>query len=70
MALAPQRIIPEPDVRPALRELLAQHPILTQVGCEALSRALFVLHYLPYRPEPFEVEAAREALLVEGEVLP
>jgi len=69
MTLAPQSIIPEPDVLAALRELLAQHPTMTQVGCEALSRALFVLRYLDRRPKPFEVETAREALLVDGEVL-
>jgi hypothetical protein len=38
-------------------------------GAETLSRALFMLRFLPSRPEVFEVEAALEALQVEGEVL-
>jgi hypothetical protein len=68
--IAPSRgIIHEPDVLPALRELLGQHPAMTQSGPETLSRALYKLRFLPYRCEPFEVEAALEALLVEGEVL-
>jgi hypothetical protein len=42
---------------------------MTQSGSETLSRALFLLRFLPYLPETFVVEVAREALLVEGEVL-
>ena len=63
------RIVHEHDVLPALRELFSQHPILKQSGCETLSRALLVLHFLPYRPEPFAVETALQALLIEGEAL-
>jgi hypothetical protein len=66
----PQRSIPDTHVHPALRELFSQHPDMMQSGCETLSRALHVLRFLACRPEPFEVEAAREALLVEGELLP
>jgi hypothetical protein len=67
--LAPIPIVHDPDVLPALRELFSQHPTMTHSGCETLSRALFVLRYLPYRPEPVAIEAAQEALAVEGEVL-
>ena len=68
--LAPSpEIIHDPDVLPAIRQFLSQYPAMTGSGCEALSRALFVLRFLPRRPESFEVEAALEALLVEDEVL-
>ena len=66
--LAPSFTLHELDVLSALRELFSQHPVMTQSGCEALNQALFELHYLPSRPETFQVEAALEALLVEGEV--
>jgi hypothetical protein len=56
------------DVLPALRQLFDQHRAMTQSGSETLSRALHVLCYLPYRPEPFAVEVALEALRVEGEI--
>jgi hypothetical protein len=67
--LGPAPIPDDPDVLPALRELFSQHPAMARSGRENLSRALFALRYLPYRPETLAVEAAREALLVEGEVL-
>jgi hypothetical protein len=63
------RIIHDPNVLPALRDLFSQHPAMTQSGPEALSEALYLRHYLSYRLEPFEVEAALEVLLVDGEVL-
>jgi hypothetical protein len=66
--LAPTFTLHDPDVLFALRELFSKHPVMTQNGCEDLSRALFELHYLPSRPETFQVEAALEALHVEGEV--
>ena len=62
-------ILHDPSLLSALRELFSQHPVMTQSGCETLSKALFVLRYLPYRPEPSAVEAGLEALRVEGEVL-
>jgi hypothetical protein len=63
-------IIHNPNVLPALRELFSQHPAITQSEPETLSRALCVFRYLPHDPEPFAVEAALEALRVEGMVLP
>jgi len=63
------RIVHYPAVLPALRDLFGQHPSMTQSGCETLGRALFVLRFLSYRPEPFAVEAALEALRIEDEVL-
>ena len=53
----------------ALRDLFSQHPAMIYSEPETLGRALHVLRFLPYRPETFEVEAALEALRVEGEVL-
>jgi hypothetical protein len=61
--------IHDPNVLPALRDFLGQHPAMMQSGAESLSRALYMLRFLPYRPETFEVEAALDALRVEGEVL-
>jgi len=61
-------IIHDPNVLPALRELFSRYPAMMQNGPETLSRALFVLRYVPYRPKPFEVEAALEALVLDGEV--
>ena len=54
------------DVLPALRELLSQHPAVTYKSPDTLARLLWMLRYLPYRPETFEVEAALEALRIEG----
>jgi hypothetical protein len=68
MFAPPSRSIHKPDVLPALRELFSQHPGFEQSGLESLSRALYVFRFLPYRPETFEVEAAVEALRVEGEI--
>ncbi len=57
------------EVLSSLRELFSQYPAMKRSGAETLSRALFMLRFLPSRPEVFEVEAALEALQVEGEVL-
>ena len=70
MTFAPPMIITdEPDVLPALRELFSQYPAMKRSGSEALSRALLVLRFLSYRPDTFAVGAAREALIIEDEVL-
>jgi hypothetical protein len=66
--IGPAPILVDPSLLPALRELFCQHPAMMQSGCETISYALFVLRYLPSRPETFQVEAALEALLVEGEI--
>jgi hypothetical protein len=59
MIAPPRRIIHDPDVLPAVRSLFDQRPAMTRTGSETLSRALFVMRYVPYRPEPFAVEMAR-----------
>ena len=69
MMVPSQRIIHDPDMLPALRELFSQHPTTVIGGAEVLSDLLYELRYLPYRPEPFAVEMALEALLVDGEAL-
>ena len=66
--LGPTPILHDPSLFSALRVLFGQHPAMMQSGCETLSNALFVLLYLPSRPKTFRVEAALEALLVEGEI--
>jgi len=57
------------DVLPAVRELISEHAAAAYKSSETLARLLWVLRYLSYRPEVFEVEVALEALRVEGEVL-
>lgn len=59
---------PSAHVLPALRELFSHHPAATRSGPEALAGLLVMLQLLPHRPEVFEVEAALEALQVEGEL--
>lgn len=54
------------DVLPTLRELFSQHPEAATSSLETLSRLLYVLRFLPYQPEIREVEAALEALVLEG----
>lgn len=51
-----------------LRDLFGEHPGLARGGPETIRRALQVLRGVV--AGAFEVEAAREALRVEGEVLP
>lgn len=51
-----------------LRELFSLHPGAMRSGPETLGRMLYVLCFLPYRPDVYEVEAALEALQVEEEV--
>ena len=70
MAASPTRIIADdPNVLPTLRDLFGQHPGMIHSGPETLGRALYMLRFLSYRPETLEVEAALEALRVEGVVL-
>jgi hypothetical protein len=56
-----------PTILPALRELFSQHPNLANCGPEELRELLG--RYLPWRPGIFEIEAALEALRVEGQVV-
>jgi hypothetical protein len=69
MMAGPTTIRHDPEVLPALRELFSQHSTTEASGAEVLSDLLYELRYLPYRPEPFAVEAAREAILIEDKVL-
>jgi hypothetical protein len=64
------RSLHDRNVLPALRELLSHHPAMALDGSETLSQGLYDLRFLSYRPEPFAIEAALKALLVEGEALP
>jgi hypothetical protein len=54
----------------ALRSMLSQYPQAATAGPETLAELHYERRFLPYRPETFEVEAALEALTIEGEVLP
>jgi hypothetical protein len=71
---APEQLYPterptNEAVLPALRELLSQSPEMMGIGVETLSERLYTLRYLPFPPDVADVQAARKALLVEGEVL-
>ena len=57
------------EVLIALRELLSRNQCAAYFDLETLSELLHEERLLFYRPGLSEVEAAREALLVEGEVL-
>jgi hypothetical protein len=49
--------------------MLSQSPEMMCSGSETLSERLYTPRYLPFPPDEADVEAAREALLVEGELL-
>jgi hypothetical protein len=74
--IAPERLYREatPEtliastILPALRELLGEHPETAACSLEELAYRLRT--YTDRTPPPFEVQAAMEALRVEGEVLP
>jgi hypothetical protein len=68
MTLAQDSVYTTNDVLPTLRELFSQHPEAAKSGPETLSRLLYELRFLPCRPEIHEVEAALEALALEGEI--
>ena len=57
------------EVLIALRELLSRNQCAAHFDLETLSELLYEERLLSCRPEPSEVQAAREALLVEDEVL-
>jgi hypothetical protein len=58
------------EVLVSLRDLFSHYPNAAHNGPEALSRLLLDQRLLPYEPSPNEVEAALEALVFEGRVLP
>lgn len=65
---AAAQVYPNDEVLPALRELCSQHPGAVTTSPDKLARMLYVLRYLSYRCEAFEVEVGLEALRVEGEI--
>lgn len=72
MTLAPPlpAIVPDEhdELVPALRGLFSAAPSAMKSGPETLAKMLLVFGFLPYRPHVFAVEAAVEALLLDGEV--
>ncbi len=50
------------QILPAVRSLIHQHPQAAYCPPETVARLLWVLRYLPRRPDASEVEAALEAL--------
>jgi hypothetical protein len=68
MKIAPFLIIQDPKLLPELRDLLTEYPWLTRRGPEAVRHALRRLRTI--EADVFAVEAALEALEIEGEVLP
>ena len=70
MVATPQISIQDhPDVLPAVRELLSQHPSCLSRGVLGVTHELHVRGYVTREPHETAVEAALEALTVEGEVL-
>jgi len=57
----------DPGVLFALRELFSQYPEAAQIDPERLADLFW--RYVPSRPHESQVEAALEALTMEGEVL-
>jgi hypothetical protein len=57
------------DVLAGLREVIARNPCAAGFGLETLARLLHGEQILPYRPDVSEVAAAKEALLLDGEVV-
>jgi hypothetical protein len=71
MMVPPQRSIPDdPDILPAVRELFSWHPAYLERGACEIAEGLFCLRYMNYRPHEAAVEAALEALTVEGDLQP
>ena len=68
MRSAPTQVYRNDEVLPALRELLCRYPATIYTEPEKLASLLYVLCYMPDPPEVREVEAALEALALEGEV--
>jgi hypothetical protein len=67
---APHSIIPDdPDVLPALRDLFSQHPAFQELDVCELVGWLRDRGYMSRRATEAEVEAALQALIVEGEIL-
>ena len=66
--IAPESVYQSNDVVPGLRELYSQHPVAMNAGAETLARLLFVLRFLNYQPDAAEVEAAVDALTIDGGV--
>ncbi len=68
---APHTTIPnDPDLLPAVRELLTQRPSYLGCGASEIAEGLFWLRYMNYRPHEAAVESVLEALTVEGVILP
>lgn len=68
MTFAPLLIVHDPDVLPAVRELISSSPETSYCRAETIAGLLYAKRFLSYRPATFEVEAALEALRLEGEV--
>jgi hypothetical protein len=56
-------------ILPALREMLGNHPHLTECSPETLAELLRECRYLPQQPADHQVEVALETLRVEDGVL-
>ncbi len=67
MSFAPTTFYDGSELLPIVREFLPQHPEAAACGAEELADRLRRL--AGRRPQPIEVEAALEALRVEGEVV-
>lgn len=72
MTPAPKEIVQhspdETEIVVVVRDLLSLHPEAVGCGPETLAGLMWMLRLLPRRPSEFEVGAALEALMLEGEV--
>jgi hypothetical protein len=50
---------------PAVRDLFSEHPRAARCSAEQVAGLLWVLRFVPERPEPYEVADALEVLDVE-----
>jgi hypothetical protein len=70
MAASPKNIIPDdPDLLPAVRELLAQHSAYQERRAGEIAEDLFCLRYMSYQPHEAAIEAALVSLTLEGGLL-
>ena len=53
------------ELLPAVRELFSAHPLAARCSPEQVAALMWVLRFVPERPEAFEVGAALEALNIE-----
>ena len=59
--IAPLLIVHDPDVLPAVRDVIPSSSETAYCGVETVAGLLYARRFLPYRPAIFAVEATVEA---------